>query len=154
MSPSHPDVRDRTAGVCPACAGIEVNMTSMTLAIEIFEAIESNVGRDSALKVAKSVDAVVFRLEEKARGHSFARKTEIKDELKTELRDELATKADLANDRAALKGDIADLRAELKGDIVNLKLRATIQFVVTIFVIVLMNPQSLQLIGRMMGLVK
>lgn len=143
MSPSHPDVRDRTAGVCPACAGIEVNMTSMTLAIEIFEAIESNVGRDSALKVAKSVDAVVFRLEEKARGHSFARKTEIKDELKTELRDELATKADLANDRAALKGDI-----------VNLKLRATIQFVVTIFVIVLMNPQSLQLIGRMMGLVK
>lgn len=118
-------------------------MTSMTLAIEIFEAIESNVGRDSALKVAKSVDAVVFRLEEKARGHSFARKTEIKDELKTELRDELATKADLANDRAALKGDI-----------VNLKLRATIQFVVTIFVIVLMNPQSLQLIGRMMGLVK
>jgi uncharacterized protein YlxW (UPF0749 family) len=140
-------------------------MTGMNLAIEIFEAIESDVGRDNALKVAKSVDAVVFRLEEQAREHSYARKVEIKDELKTELRDELATKADLANDRTALKGDIADfrtaiksdiadLRAALKGDIASLKMRITIQFVVTLFVIVLMNPQSLQLIGRMLGLVK
>jgi hypothetical protein len=101
---------------------------------------------------------VVFRLEEQARGHSYARKVEIKveikDELKTELRDELATKADLAHDRAALKGDIADLRAELKGEIASLKMRTTMQFLVTLFVIVFMIPQSLQLIGRMMGLVK
>jgi hypothetical protein len=103
-------------------------MVGMNLAIEIFEAIEGEVGHD--------------------------RKVEIKDELKTELRDELATKADLANDRAELKGDIADLRAALKGDISSLKMRTTIQFVVTLFVIVLMNPQSLQLIGRMLGLVK
>ena len=125
-------------------------MTSMNLAIEIFEAIESDVGHDSALKVAKSVDAVVVRLEEKAREHSFARKAEIKDELKKELRDELATKADIADVRT----EMSEMRAELKGDIANLKLRTTVQFLVTIFVIVLFNPQALQLLGRMLGLLK
>jgi hypothetical protein len=97
----------------------------------------------TALKVAKAVDAVVFRLEAQVREHSYARKVEIKNELKQEMRDESATKADLANLRIALKGDIA-----------SLKMRTTIQFLVPLFVIVLMNPESLQLIGRMLGLVK
>lgn len=140
-------------------------MASMNLAIEIFEAIEGEVGHDRALRVAKSVDAVVLRLEEKSREHSLARKVEIKSELKQEMRDELATKADLADLRTALKGDVADLRAELKGDVADLrvelkgdiarlKLQTTVQFLVTIFVIVLMNPQALTLIGKMLGLLK
>ena len=136
-------------------------MNTMNLAMEIFEAIEGQVGHDQALRVAKSVDAAVVRIEEKAREHSFARKAEIKDELKQELRDELTTKADLANTRselkqdiagllAELKQDVADLRAELKQDIAkvrselkDLKLRMTVQFLITIFVIVFMNQNSL-----------
>ena len=140
-------------------------MSTVNLAMEIFEAIKGQVGDDQALKVAKSVDAVVVRIEEKAREHSFARKAEIKDELKQELRDELATKADLANSSSALKQDIAavrvelkqdiaDLRVELKQDIANLKLRTTVQFLITIFVVVFMNQNSLVLIGRLLGLVK
>lgn len=129
-------------------------MASMNLAIEIFEAIEGEVGHDRALRVAKSVDAVVLRLEEKSREHSLARKVEIKSELKQEMRDELATKADLADLRTALKGDVADLRTELKGDIARLKLQTTVQFLVTIFVIVLLNPQALTLMGKMLGLLK
>ena len=125
-------------------------MDGMNLAIEIFEALESEVGHDRALKVAKSVDAAVNRIEEKSREHSFARKTEIKQELRTELRDELATKADLANVRT----ELAEVRAELKSDIASLKLRTTVQFLITIFVIVLVNPQALQLIGRMLGMLK
>jgi hypothetical protein len=118
-------------------------MAGMNLAMEIFEAIEADVGRENAWKVAKAVDTVVVRMEEKTHAHSLARKVEIKDELKRELRDELATKADLADVRSALKGDIA-----------SLKLRTTVQFLVTIFVIVLLNPQALQLLGRMLGLLK
>lgn len=143
-------------------------MSTMNLAPEIFEAIEGEVGHDRALRVAKSVDAVVVRLEEKAREHSFARKVEIKDELKQEMRDELATKADLADvrtemanmrtelkgDIAATKADLAEVRTELKGDIASLKLRMTIQFLVTIFVIVLMNQQALPVLGKMLGLLK
>ena len=147
-------------------------MNTMNLAMEIFEAIEGQVGHDQALRVAKSVDAAVVRIEEKAREHSLARKVEIKDELKQELRDELSTKVDLANTRselkqdianlrAELKQDIADLRAELKQDIANirselkdLKLRTTVQFLITIFVIVMMNQNALALLGKLLGLVK
>ena len=147
-------------------------MSTMNLAMEIFEAIEGQVGHDQALRVAKSVDAAVVRIEEKAREHSLARKVEIKDELKQELRDELSTKVDLANTRselkqdianlrAELKQDIADLRAELKQDIANirselkdLKLRTTVQFLITIFVIVMMNQNALALLGKLLGLVK
>ena len=147
-------------------------MNTMNLAMEIFEAIEGQVGHDQALRVAKSVDAAVVRIEEKAREHSLARKVEIKDELKQELRDELTTKADLANTRselkqdiagllAELKQDVADLRAELKQDIAkvrselkDLKLRTTVQFLITIFVIVMMNQNALALLGKLLGLVK
>ncbi len=147
-------------------------MSTVNLAMEIFEAIKGQVGDDQALKVAKSIDAAVVRIEEKAREHSFARKAEIKDELKQELRDELTTKADLANTRSELKQDIADLRAELKQDIANLraelkqdianvrselkdlKLRTTVQFLITIFVIVMMNQNALALLGKLLGLVK
>lgn len=158
-------------------------MNTMNLAMEIFEAIEGQVGHDQALRVAKSVDAAVVRIEEKAREHSLARKVEIKDELKQELRDELSTKVDLANTRSELKQDIAGLRAELKQDIANLraelkqdiadlraelkqdianirselkdlKLRTTVQFLITIFVIVMMNQNALALLGKLLGLVK
>lgn len=136
-------------------------MNTMNLAMEIFEAIEDQVGHDQALRVAKSVDAAVVRIEEKAREHSLARKVEIKDELKQELRDELSTKVDLANTRSELKQDIAGLRAELKLGIANirselkdLKLRTTVQFLITIFVIVMMNQNALALLGKLLGLVK
>ena len=147
-------------------------MNTMNLAMEIFEAIEGQVGHDQALRVAKSVDAAVVRIEEKAREHSLARKVEIKDELKQELRDELSTKVDLANTRSELKQDIANLRAELKQDIADLraelklgianirselkdlKLRTTVQFLITIFVIVMMNQNALALLGKLLGLVK
>ena len=136
-------------------------MSTMNLAMEIFEAIEDQVGHDQALRVAKSVDAAVVRIEEKAREHSLARKVEIKDELKQELRDELSTKVDLANTRSELKQDIAGLRAELKLGIANirselkdLKLRTTVQFLITIFVIVMMNQNALALLGKLLGLVK
>ena len=52
---------------------------------------------------------------------------------------QLATKADLADFRLATKGDIADFRAAIKGDIASLKLRMTIQFLVTLLVIVVVN---------------
>lgn len=108
------------------------------------------VGHDRALKVAKAVDTVIVRIEEKAVEHSFARKAEIKDELKKELRDELATKADLADMRTELKTDIANVRVE----IVNLRSRMTIHLVVVFCAIAITNTQSLQLIGRLLGLLK
>ena len=59
-------------------------------------------------------------------------------------------KQDIANLRAELKQDIANVRSELK----DLKLRTTVQFLITIFVVVFMNQNSLVLIGRLLGLVK
>lgn len=125
-------------------------MASMNLAMEIFEAIEGEVGHDRALKVAKAVDTVIVRIEEKAVEHSFARKAEIKDELKKELRDELATKADLADVRAELKTDIANVRVE----IVGLRSKMNLHLMVVVFAIIITNPQALQLLGRMLGLLK
>ena len=51
----------------------------------------------------------------------------------------VATKSDIADFRVATKADLADFRAAIKGDIASLNLRMTIQFLVTLFVIVVVN---------------
>ena len=53
--------------------------------------------------------------------------------------EELATKADLQDFRAATKADLADFGTAIKGDIASLKRQMSIQFLATLFAIVVVN---------------
>ena len=85
---------------------------------------------------------------------------------------DLATKADLANLRTELKTDIAKLdgkidsvkielngkidsvKIELKGEIRDLGWKQKLYFLILLFVMLLTNPKAMDLLGRLLGLLK
>jgi|GEM_PF-610520 len=147
--------------------------------IELYQFLEERLGKEEAKKVVevieKSFDAIGKRAEEIA----LQKKLEIKDELTKEL----ATKADivrlegeLQTFRADIEGKISSLKADLEGKISNLKtdlegkisaLKADLEgkisvlriefrvyFVVLLAVIILSSPRAVDLIGKILGVVK
>ena len=75
--------------------------------------------------------------------------------------DAMATKADIYAVRSELKLDIADVRAEiqevkaeLKSDIATLRAEMRLYFVVLLCVIIITNPKAIELISKVLGILK
>jgi hypothetical protein len=95
------------------------------LPIEVYEALERGLGKDDAKIVAKSLETTISNNIENKWKTS-------KDELLSEMKKEFATKADLQ----------------------LLEARLNVKFVIIIFAIILSNPEALELIAKILGLVK
>ncbi|TAG55312.1 MAG: hypothetical protein EAZ27_07270 [Cytophagales bacterium] len=85
--------------------------------------------------IEKSIDTVFAS----AKDIAIQKKLELKDELSKEL----ATKMDIA----LVKAEIALVKSELRSEM-------RIYFLITIFVIIVLNKDAINLIGKLLGLVK
>ena len=107
-----------------------------SLPVELYEILEDQLGRDKAHDIVKA-------FENAADSISPQKKLELRDELSKEL----ASKADLLAVKVELQGEIKLLRSDLQSSIKT-------YFIVTIAVIVLTNPRALDLVARLLGIVK
>jgi hypothetical protein len=121
--------------------------------IEIFNILEDKLGREDATKVSEAIELSFKAMENKANDLALQKKLELKDELTKEL----ATKADLQLVRAEiqqvetkLEGKIDLVRSEIK--VYHAQTR--LYFVVLICVIIISNPTSIELIAKLLGIVK
>jgi ABC-type phosphate transport system auxiliary subunit len=96
-------------------------------------------------------------IEKKAEEIALQKKLEIKDELTKEL----ATKADIVRlegeiqtFKADFEGKISSLKTDLEGKISVLRMEFRVYFVILIAVIILSSPRAVDLIGKILGVVK
>jgi ABC-type phosphate transport system auxiliary subunit len=136
--------------------------------IELYQFLEERLGKEEARKVAEVIERSFEAIEKKAEEVALQKKLEIKDELTKEL----ATKADIARLEGKVKADIArlegeiqtfkadfegkisSLKADLEGKISVLRMEFRVYFVILIAVIILSSPRAVDLIGKILGVVK
>ena len=73
---------------------------------------------------------------------------------KEELLKEFATKADLLLIKTELEAKIGKFETEMKGEFKNIRLEMKLYFLVLAFLIILSNPRALDLISKLLGIVK
>jgi len=125
--------------------------------IELYQFLEERLGREEARKIAEVIERGFEAIEKKAEEVALQKKLEIKDELTKEL----ATKADIARlegevkaDIARLEGEIQTFKADFEGRISVLRMEFRVYFVILIAVIILSSPRAVDLIGKILGVVK
>ena len=125
--------------------------------IELYQFLEERLGREEARKIAEVIERGFEAIENKAEEVALQKKLEIKDELTKEL----ATKADIArlegevkSDIARLEGEIQTFKADFEGRISVLRMEFRVYFVILIAVIILSSPRAVDLIGKILGVVK
>jgi ABC-type phosphate transport system auxiliary subunit len=125
--------------------------------IELYQFLEERLGREEARKIAEVIERGFEAIEKKAEEVALQKKLEIKDELTKEL----ATKADIARlegevkaDIARLEGEIQTFKADFEGRISVLRMEFRVYFVILLAVIILSSPRAVDLIGKILGVVK
>lgn len=113
------------------------------------------------MKVANAIDVLIAHIE--ARGHEIAARLELeaRGELKRELRDELASKegittlrGELREEIAKVRNEIASLCGEMKGGFAKLEKKLSVQWLITLFVIILLHQNAIETLARLFGLPK
>ena len=136
--------------------------------IELYQFLEERLGREEARKIAEVIERGFEAIEKKAEEIALQKKLEIKDELTKELatkadivRLEGEIKADIARlegkvkaDIARLEGEIQTLKADFEGRISVLRMEFRVYFVILLAVIILSSPRAVDLIGKILGVVK
>jgi hypothetical protein len=136
--------------------------------IELYQFLEERLGKEEARKVAEVIERRFEAIEKKAEEVALQKKLEIKDELTKELatkadivRLEGEIKADIARlegkvkaDIARLEGEIQTLKADFEGRISVLRMEFRVYFVILLAVIILSSPRAVDLIGKILGVVK
>jgi len=136
--------------------------------IELYQFLEERLGKEEARKVAEVIERGFEAIENKAEEVALQKKLEIKDELTKELatkadivRLEGEIKADIARlegkvkaDIARLEGEIQTLKADFEGRISVLRMEFRVYFVILLAVIILSSPRAVDLIGKILGVVK
>ena len=113
------------------------------LPVELYEILEDRLGREQAHDIVKALENAADRI-------SLQKKLELRDELSKEL----AGKADLLAVKADLQGTINTLKSDLQGEIKALRWEFKLYFAVITAVILLTNPRALDLLTRLLGVVK
>jgi hypothetical protein len=96
--------------------------------LDVYRILEKKLGEADAMEIVKAIEAT-------AQDVALQKKVEIRDELSKEL----ANKADLLATEAKLREEIGKIK---------------LYFVVTIAVIIITNPKALEVIGKIIGVVK
>ncbi len=124
--------------------------------IEVFELLETKIGREEAKEVTKAIEAALEVIEQRAKAVAIEKKLEIRDELTGEM----ATKSDLARVEAKLAGEIQTVRQEIqtvRQEIQTVKVeldrRFMLMFTVLFFTIVFLNQNALEFLARVLGLI-
>ena len=121
------------------------------LPVEVYEAIRKAVKDEKTAKeVAKAIEKSFEAIEEKAKEQKLV----IKAELKDELRRELVTKEEFFGEIGKLEQKIETVRQELKGEIRELRAYLKIMLIMLALGFTLFNPQFLELIKSLIGLMK
>jgi len=116
------------------------------LPIDIFRLLEDKIGREEAIKVSSAIELSLETIENKAKDIALQKKLELKDELSKEL----ATKADLQLVRA----EIQQVKTELEAKIDKSFAQSKLYFVILLCAILITNPKSLELIAKILGVIK
>lgn len=103
-----------------------------TVTFEVYKILEKKLGEAEATEIVKAIDAAAADI-------AIQKKLEVRDELVKEL----ASKADLLAAKAELREEISKIDGKMK-----------LYFVITIAVILLTNTKAMDLIGKLLGLVK
>lgn len=107
-----------------------------TVTFEVYKILEKKFGEAEATEIVKAIDAAASDI-------ALQKKLEVRDELVKEL----ASKSDVAAVESAVRGDLKALEARLDGKI-------RLYFVITIAVILLTNSKAMDVIGKLLGLIK
>ena len=118
-------------------------MSTMNLPLEIYDTLERKLGREDAMAIAKSIEKSLGHIEQRSYDVAAQRKLEVREELRVEMKDELATKADLAT-----------LRGEMNTRFERLDKKFTLMFSGLAFLILFSNQSSLELILKIVGILK
>jgi len=103
-----------------------------TVTFEVYKILEKKLGEAEATEIVKAIDAAATDI-------AVQKKLEVRDELVKEL----ASKSDLAATEA---------RIEQKIDRIDNKMK--LYFVITIAVLLLTNSKAMDVIGKLLGLIK
>jgi hypothetical protein len=125
--------------------------------IEIFNILEDKLGREDATKVSEAIELSFKAMENKAEDLALQKKLELKDELTKELAtkaDINLVKADLKLVEVGLRAEIKDVRSEILLVETRLEAKMRLYFVVLLSVILITNPKALELIAKLLGIVK
>ena len=137
-------------------------MSTMTFnTLRAYKALEPRLGAESADALVSAIDDAFTELSSRHNGMLLLKKSEIREELRIEMRDELATKADMAKlqaDMASLRGEMqsemAALRGEMNTRFERLDKKFTLMFSGLAFLILFSNQSSLELILKIVGILK
>lgn len=148
-------------------------MSTMTFnTLRAYKALEPRLGAESADALVSAIDDAFTELSSRHNGTLLLKKSEIREELRIEMRDELATKADMAKlqaDMASLRGEMqsemATLRGEMQSEMAALRgdmntrferldKKFTLMFSGLAFLILFSNQSSLELILKIVGILK
>jgi len=111
--------------------------------LKIYERLrKANLGDDAAKEIAEVI--------KEASDSSSVIKTEIKEELSKEL----STKSDLLLVETRLSGEIKRLDDKIDNGLKNIRLEMKLYFLLLSFLIILTNPRALDLISKLLGIVK
>ena len=140
-------------------------MSTMNLPLEIYDTLERKLGREDAMAIAKSIEKSLGHIEQRSYDVAAQRKLEVREELRVEMRDELATKADMASLRGEMQSEMATLRGEMQSEMAALRgemntrferldKKFTLMFSGLAFLILFSNQSSLELILKIVGILK
>ena len=148
-------------------------MSTMTFnTLRAYKALEPRLGAESADALVSAIDDAFTELSSRHNGMLLLKKSEIREELRIEMKDELATKADMAKlqaDMASLRGEMqsemATLRGEMQSEMAALRgemntrferldKKFTLMFSGLAFLILFSSQSSLELILKIVGILK
>jgi ABC-type phosphate transport system auxiliary subunit len=90
-----------------------------TTPLELYQSLESQVGKELATNISKSLEEAIAQIEAQTNTLSVQRKLELKDELTKEL----ITKAEFHGEMKTLREEMRSLEARLKAEINNIDVR-------------------------------
>ena len=107
-----------------------------TIPIHVYEILEDKLGREEAKELVREIEASADAL-------ATQKKVEIRDD----LRNELLTKEEFHGEMKAIRAEMSTLEQKLLR-------RMDIYFIIIICIIVLLNPRAIDLIAKLLGVVK
>ena len=130
-------------------------MSTMTFnTLRAYKALEPRLGAESADALVSAIDDAFTELSSRHNGTLLLKKSEIREELRIEMRDELATKADMASLRGEMQSEMAALRGDMNTRFERLDKKFTLMFSGLAFLILFSNQSSLELILKIVGILK
>lgn len=107
-----------------------------TLPIKIYEMLEAKLGKEDARELVNAIEEATKSLAKES-------KREVKDELK----EELVTKGEF-------HAELKVLRTEFHSELKAIRSEFRMYFIILVCLIILLNPRAIDLIAKLLGVVK